>query len=275
MPTLGEIVAVLDAFFDPRRAEPWDAVGLVCGDPDMHVGRVLLAVDPVTATVEQCRKIGADLLLTHHPLLLRPVHGVAADTHKGRIVHRLITSGIALHTAHTNADVATPGVSDALAGILGLRDIRPLPEGDTHNGLGRVGELSLPITLGGFAERVAAALPATTGGIRVSGQPGRLVRTVAVCGGAGDDLLGAVGRCGADVFVTADLRHHPAAEHAEAGGPALIDVPHWASEHPWLAETATRLRAALNDTVDTVVSDLVTDPWTMHLPFAKEPSTAQ
>ncbi len=275
MPTLGEVVAVLDRFFDPAWAEPWDAVGLVCGDPAAPVRRVLLAVDPVAATVEQAATVGADLLLTHHPLLLRPVHGVAADTYKGRLVHRLITGGIALHTAHTNADVASPGVSDALATALGLHDTRVLQEDAGVRGLGRVGELAGEVSLRAFAERVAAALPATAGCIRVSGDPSGPIRTVAVSGGAGDGLLGDASRCGADAYVTADLRHHPASEHAEAAGPALIDVPHWSSEHPWLAETAARLRMALDDTVETVVSDLVTDPWSMHVTFAKERSTAQ
>jgi putative NIF3 family GTP cyclohydrolase 1 type 2 len=95
-----------------------------------------------------------------------------------------------------------------------------------------------------------------------------------VAGGAGDDLLGDVTRAGADAYPTADLRHHPASEHAEAGGPALLDLPHWSSKHPWLYDTAARLRAALNDTVDTVVSEIVTDPWSMQVPFAKEPSIA-
>jgi dinuclear metal center YbgI/SA1388 family protein len=278
VPTLGEVVAVLDRFFDPTWAEPWDAVGLVCGDPQASVRRILLAVDPVAATVAESTAVGADLLLTHHPLLLRAVHGVAADNYKGRLVHRLITSGIALHTAHTNADVASPGVSDALANALGLQDTRPLTVAARESGnagLGRVGELALPMSLHAFAEHVARALPATAGGIRVSGEGERLIRTVAVTGGAGDDLFGEVTRAGVDAYVTADLRHHPASEHREAGGPALVDVPHWSSEHPWLHETAVRLEAAMGDTVETVVSELVTDPWSMHLPFAKEPSTTQ
>lgn len=275
MPTLGEVIAVLDRFFDPAWAQSWDAVGLVCGDPQTPVRRVLLAVDPVAATVAQGVAIGAELLLTHHPLLLRPVHGVPADTYKGRLVHRLITSGIALHTAHTNADVALPGVSDALANTLGVHDVRPVQPQPGNGGLGRIGELAEPMTLQAFAERAASALPATAGGIRLSGDPRRLIRTVAVTGGAGDDMFDEVTRAGADAYLTADLRHHPASEHGEAGGPALIDVPHWSSEHPWLCVTADRLRLALDDTVETVVSEIVTDPWSLHVPFAKEPSTAQ
>ena len=126
MPRLGDVVAVLDELYDPRWAESWDAIGLVCGDPDNEINRVLFAVDPVSAVVDEAILIGAELLVTHHPLFLRPVHGVAATTPKGQVVHRLLTAGIALHVVHTNADVARPGVSDALADVLGLRDLAPL-----------------------------------------------------------------------------------------------------------------------------------------------------
>ncbi|MGH8868964.1 MAG: Nif3-like dinuclear metal center hexameric protein [Actinomycetes bacterium] len=126
VPTLGDVVAVLDTHYPPAWAEPWDAVGLVCGDPEAPVRRVMFAVDPVSETVEEAVDAGADLLVTHHPLLLRPVHGVAATTPKGRLVHRLVRAGIGLHVVHTNGDVADPGVSDALARVLGLDDLRPL-----------------------------------------------------------------------------------------------------------------------------------------------------
>jgi dinuclear metal center YbgI/SA1388 family protein len=123
---LGDLIAVLDGWYDPRWAESWDAVGLVCGDPRDTVDRVLLAVDAVPAIVDEATDTGAQLLLTHHPLLLTPVHSVAATDPKGAIVHRLIRSGIAHFVAHTNADVADPGVSDALADRLGLLDTTPL-----------------------------------------------------------------------------------------------------------------------------------------------------
>jgi len=292
MPTLADAVGILDAAYDPRWAEPWDAVGLVCGDPAAEVRKVLFAVDPVDAVVNEAVEWGADLLVTHHPLLLKPVHGVAATTFKGRTVHRLIRNGVALLTAHTNADIAAPGVSDALARALGLAvagPIRPAPDAPAR-GLGRFGTLPTAEPLHVFAERVAAALPATSAGVRVAGDPERPVRLVAVCGGAGDDrdLLAAVRAAGADAYVTADLRHHPVSEALEAGGfgasgsdsgagPALVDVAHWASEWPWLADAAALLAAGFGEatrhggaagrgTVEIRVSKLVTDPWTMHTP---------
>ena len=377
-PTVADTVAALNSLYPPSTAEQWDAVGLVCGDPSAPVTRVLFAVDPTETVIDEALEWGADLVVAHHPLLLRPVHSVASDDHKGRLIHRLIRGGCALFTAHTNADVAVDGVNDALADALGLRDcapLRPWPDAPTDKivtfvppthteqvvdamagagagsqghyrrcawtvggtgtftpqpgavptigqvgerevldetrvemflprtsraavltalraahpyeevaidvielaptrgttGLGRVGELVAETTLSAFAEQVAAALPQTPGGVRFHGDGRRSVRRVAVCGGAGDGLLADAAAAGVDAYVSADLRHHPASEHLEAGGPALIDPGHWASEWPWLPRAADRLRQALAvhypdaTTVETHVSTVVTDPVTGHV----------
>ncbi|TKK85672.1 Nif3-like dinuclear metal center hexameric protein [Herbidospora galbida] len=262
------VIRTLESAYDPATAESWDAVGLVCGDPAQPVGKVLFAVDPVTAVAEEALDWGADLIVTHHPLYLKGVTSVAATTAKGRIVHRLIRANVGLYTAHTNADVADPGVSDALARAVGLtgplRPLAPLPD-RPRMGLGRVGQLPVSMTLAKFAALAAHGLPRTSGGLRVSGDPDRLVKTVAVSGGAGDSLLRAARRAAVDVFLTADLRHHPASEYAEDDGPALIDAAHWATEWPWLTDAAERLTQALAATgnnVEARVSERVTDAWT-------------
>jgi dinuclear metal center YbgI/SA1388 family protein len=262
---LREVIAALDARYDPALAESWDAVGLVCGDPDEPVGRVVFAVDPTTAVVDEVVAAGAQLLVTHHPLLLTPVHGVPADDPKGRLVHRLIRAGAGLFVAHTNADRAPgSGVNAALADVLGLTGAEPLEPspGDPTAGLGRVGELPEPLTLRAFADRVAAALPATVGGVRAAGDPDRVVRRVAVCGGSGGSLLGAAAAAGADVFLTSDLKHHPVSDAGEVPGPALLDVAHFASEWPWLPVAADLLARDLSGQVEVAVSRLRTDPWT-------------
>jgi len=382
---VADVVGVLEALYDPRWAQDWDSVGLVVGHPEDGVRRVLLAVDPVLAVIDEAREWGADLLVTHHPLLLRGVHSVATTSAKGRAVTALVRGGIALHVAHTNADVARPGVSDALADAIGLKELRPLrpvprdsaaagdsqpldklvtfvPHGDAQRlidalaaagagelgdyarcawttrgigtfvplpdadpavgevgtaatvdetrvemvlrrerraavvtalraahpyeepafdvlelasseavapgsgrGLGRVGRLPRAETLERFGRRVAEALPATAGPVRVAGAPDRMVQAVAVCGGAGDDMFDDVRVAGVDAYVTADLRHHPASEAAEQGGPVLVDCSHWATEWPWLRHAERLLQDGLTSrgiTVETRVSTLVTDPWT-------------
>ena len=375
--TLRDVVGLLHRRYDPRTADSWDRVGLVCGDPDEPVEQVMFAVDPVAAVVEEAIADGVQLLVTHHPLFLSGVHGIPADDAKGRVAHRLVRAGIGLLAAHTNADIARPGVSDAIATALGLAAVGPLEpleaEPDPHDkyivfvpladtdalidamsaagagqigaydraafaapgtgtfrplaganptigsvgriesvaesmlqmiaprrrraeviaalraahpyeepafdvialadipsgrGGGRVGELSDPVTLAEFADLVAATLPTTAHGVRVAGHPDRLVRRVAICGGAGDSMLGAANASAADVYLTSDLRHHRASEHLEAGGCALVDVAHWAAEWMWLPQAARLFEqdaAAAGFSVGTTVSTTVTDPWTFHV----------
>ncbi len=372
MPTLGQITALLDEWYPPRHADGWDAVGPVLGDPADEVRRILLAVDPVTAVADEAILRDADLLITHHPLFLKGVHGFAATDPKGRTAHRLVSNGCALFTAHTNADSPVGGVSESLAIALGVQDLRPLEprpreldkfvvfvpveaaerlrsamseagagrigdydqasftssgegrfrpldgaspaigevgraevvqesrlemvagrelrglveeamraahpyeepaydvielaSGDDHTaGSGRVGHLPEAVSLRAFAEQVAAALPQTAHGIRVAGDPDQSILTVALCGGAGDFLLDRARAAGTDVYVTSDLRHHPASELREHGAPALIDVAHWAAESTWLPVLRRRLVEALGDTVEVHVSTISTDPWTFRV----------
>jgi dinuclear metal center YbgI/SA1388 family protein len=265
--TVRDVIAVLDRAYPPELAQAWDAVGLVCGDPAEPVRRVLVAVDATADTVREAIDGGAQLLVAHHPLLLRGVHGVGADTAKGALVHRLIRCGVALFTAHTNADAANPGVSDALAAAIGLTVGRPLqPHADQPRcGLGRIGVLPSAEPFDAFVRRVAQALPPTVWGVRAAGATDRPIRSVAVCGGAGDSLLDAAGAAGVDAYVTADLRHHPADEHLRGGPgmPALVDVGHWASEQPWCHQAAEVIRSAFGGTVEVAVSVHRTDPWTL------------
>lgn len=353
---LADLIELMDTWYDPRWAEPSDAVGLTCGDPQREVRRILFAVDIVGSVVDEAIEHAADVVVTHHPLLLTPVSSVAATTAKGRVVHRLVRNDIALFTAHTNADVPADGVNDALARTLGLEEVRALRPSDdggadklvvfvpgdaaeevrravTAAGAGAIGDLEVvdevrveavypralrarivealraahpyeepafdlielaevpggPVTgpppaaprghgrvgllpddvpLEEFAERVASALPATAHGVRVAGNPALPVRTVAVGAGSGDSLLPDVRGAGVDVYVTSDLKHHRAGEHLEDGGPALVDVAHWAAEWTWLPvveEKVRRAAAEAGDTVETRVSATVTDPWTFRL----------
>ncbi|WP_217240623.1 Nif3-like dinuclear metal center hexameric protein [Streptomyces sp. AC555_RSS877] len=274
MPRLSEVITALENLWPAARAESWDAVGTVVGDPDQEVTRVLFAVDPVQEIVDEAVKLGAGLLVTHHPLYLRGTTTVAASTFKGRVVHTLIKNDIALHVAHTNADKADPGVSDALAGALDLRVVRPLVPDPTdpsgRRGLGRICELDHPLSLRDFAARAAERLPATAQGIRVAGDPEAVVRTVAVSGGSGDSLFDDVRAAGVDAFLTADLRHHPASEFVagHTHSPlALLDAAHWATEWPWCELAATQLDEISDRNgwgLRVHVSKTVTDPWTAH-----------
>jgi len=269
-PTLGQVLLAVEELWPESLAEGWDEVGLVAGRPSAPVTRVMFAVDPTLEVIEEAVGWGADLLITHHPLLLKGVTSVAATTAKGKAIHRLIESGTALLTVHTNGDSAVGGVSDVLADALGLQDAAPLTtasNGLPEEGIGRVGDLADVMSLGDFAARVFGILPSVAGGVRVSGDKDGLVRRIAVCGGAGDSLFDEVRASNADVFVTADLRHHPASEAREAavnGRPYLIDVSHFASEWLWLPAAASALGNVLADQghdVEIQVSSTNSDPW--------------
>lgn len=268
MSTVADVVAAVHALWPAESAEDWDAVGLVAGDPADEVTRVLLAVDAVLETAAEAVETHAQVLVVHHPLLLRGVSSVAATDPKGAIVTSLVRARCALLAAHTNADLVDRGTSGRLASAIGLVDARPIVERDA-GGLGRVGTLPEPVTLGAVAQLLARVVPATASGIRVAGAFDREVRTIALCGGAGDSLLDEPAVRAADVYITSDLRHHPASEardrHLAGQGPALIDVSHWASEWLWLDAAAEQLRAVLPG-IEMLVSDVRTDPWDFQIP---------
>jgi dinuclear metal center YbgI/SA1388 family protein len=275
---LSDVIGVLDEAYPPYLAHDWDSVGLVCGDPQDVIDSVTIAVDATAAVVDTVGPRG--LLLAHHPLLLRGVDTVAASTPKGALIHRLIGQGSSLFTAHTNADAARPGVSDALAEALGLTVVgvldpavldpavggpdldSPLPSGV---GTGRIGTLARPQRFADFVAWVNSALPQTSWGVRAAGDPDATVSRVAVCGGTGDSLLAAAAAAGVHAYVTADLRHHPADEHRRNSAVGLVDVAHWASEYPWCTQAAELLRAHFGATLPVTVCPVRTDPWNIEL----------
>ncbi|MEY3999900.1 MAG: hypothetical protein RLZZ626_255 [Actinomycetota bacterium] len=260
---LGTLLAQLESWYAPATADDWDAPGLVTGSTTQPVSRVLLTVDITTSVIDEACELGADVIIAHHPYLLRGVQSLDESLAKGANLAKAIRANIAIYSAHTNADIAVDGVSQALADLVGLRNPVALSNGEP-TGHGRVGAVEKS-TLGALAQRVAAALPATAGGVRVAGDFNQEVSRVALCAGAGDSLIGAAIQSGADVYITSDLRHHPAQDAREhailAGGrPALIDISHWAAEYVWLDGLARRLRDAFGQ-IEFMVSDVRTDPW--------------
>lgn len=269
--TVADICALMEQWYPSVSAEGWDKVGLILGDPMRSVRRIHLALDPVAATVAEAIDQGADMLITHHPLYLRGVSFLPETDPKGALVAALIRNDVALFNAHTNADVAVDGVADALAQCVGLSDTEPLDISGTDAegrpiGLGRIGDIS-PLPFGEFVDRVAMALPAGAHGLLVSGDEETVVRRIAVSGGSGDHFLDLARERGADVYLSADLRHHPASEHTEGGRPFLLSASHWASEVVWLPVLARKLAAAArreNVELSVTVSTIVTEPWTAH-----------
>lgn len=263
---LGQLIAAFEKLWPLDGAEGWDAPGLVTGKHNQRVSRVLLTVDVTREIVDEANDGEFDLVLAHHPYLLRGINSLDESLAKGATLSNAIRAGLAVYAAHTNADIVTTGVSQVMAEAFGIQDALPLVPGAEKNvGHGRVGNLAAPIKLGDFARLIAKVLPSTATGVRVAGDFEQLVQRIAVCGGAGDSFILAAVDAGADVYVTSDLRHHPvqdAREQAQISGgtPALIDVAHWASEWLWLEVAAGQL-ANLFPNVQFVVSQIRTDPW--------------
>lgn len=299
-PVLGQVVKVLEALYPLDYAEDWDHPGLVVGDPSWPVRRIVCAVDPRPDVVEEAIALEADLLITHHPLFFRSVHEVSGMGFRGAIVNRLISGRCGLWVGHTNADAAYRGVAQAAADLFGLQETRPLvPAGtsdhdlhageDIQVGLGRLGRLPEPLSLVDLARRVADILPKTQMGIQVAGPDSAMVSTVAVLPGSGDSEFEAVRTAGADVYITSDLRHHPATDAFQealyAAGlsdsigadgpkehhprPMLINTPHSAIEGLWFRYALEDIPAAVRDatgfTPDIWESSIQTDPWNLVL----------
>lgn len=272
--SVGSVIGTLEEAYPLDWAEDWDRVGMVLGERSAAVRRVLLAVDPTLEVAREAVDRGAELLVTHHPLLLRGASFLPAEQGKGAVVTKLLRAGTALWCGHTNVDRSTRGTVGAWISALALQDPRPLvpgreADGGAHGsrlfGLGAVGTLPRPTTVGALTAAIAGIVPHTARGILHTGAADRPVRTIAVCPGAGDSFLPEAAAAGVDVFITSDLRHHPALEHVEAvpgpvGMPALIDVPHAASEALWLPVA----RELLTETVpglEVLLSEHNTDPW--------------
>ena len=265
---LSEVVDILESLWPSSGAEEWDAPGLVVGSPDHMVSSVHLMVDATLDSIAEAVQDGADLIVAHHPLLLRGVTTVAESTYKGRVIADLIRGGVALYAAHTNADVVPTGTSAQLANLLGLTDQVTLTESVTPgHGLGRVGTLPSPMSLYELAVKVGEFLPQTAVGPVVAGDAESMVSRVSVCAGAGDSLLDNPAVLSSDVYITSDLRHHPASEAREqaalAGGPSLINISHFAAEWLWLDQAAAELAKATGLSV--TVSDVNTDPWSFQV----------
>lgn len=258
--TLSNLLASFEKLWPKESAEDWDRPGLMVGNPSQEINKVLLAVDVTSEVIDQAIQTGCQLLLTHHPMLLRGVHELGELTLKGNLVAKAIKSGLAIFSAHTNADIAQGGVSQSLAQALELRNLAPLDAVSGHGIVGNVDEIKLI----DYARKISRAIPATAQGIRVAGDSEKLISRVGLVAGAGDSFLGMASLAGIDLFITSDLRHHPAQDFIEQSkltdGPALIDIAHWAAEWVWLDQAAAQL-AGIHRDVEFIVSDLRTDPW--------------
>jgi len=241
--TVQQILNYVNSLAPKHMKCDWDNVGLLCGRRDQEVKKLLVALDPFLDVCEEAAAIGADLIVTHHPLIFRAPKSITTDDTVGQCILFLASHGISAVNAHTNLDQAPDGVNDVLAQTLGLENVEVLnPEGSDEEGrpwgllrAGTVAEMSLT----DFMTLVKARLHTPTLRYADGGKP---VRRVAVGGGSCGDGLYDVLAAGCDTFVTADLKYNQFWDAADLGL-NLIDAGHFYTENPVCAVLAAKLRA--------------------------------
>ena len=261
---LSNLLATFESLWPLTGAEEWDRPGLTTGAASQSITKALLCVDVTLEVLSEAKLHGCELVISHHPLLLKGVNFLNEDQLKGELISFAVKNSIAIFSAHTNADIVVDGVSDVLAKELGLTNTTPLISTGDGIGHGRIGKLKSPQILSDYAKFVSSCLPETHAPIRVAGDLNKMIETVAVVGGAGDSFIPAAAQSGADLLVTSDLRHHVVLDAvSDPTIPlALIDISHFAAESLWLKPTKSTLSKLIPE-VSFVVSQLSTDPWSM------------
>ena len=244
MPKLKDIIEAIEELAPPALAADWDNSGLQVGDPGAEIRKVLVALDPLPEVMLEAKSLGAELVVTHHPLFFRTLKSLDLSFGQGEVVKEAVGGHIAVYSAHTSLDRVRPGISDGLAAALKLKKVVPVEKADgwpTAYGFGRIGELPEELTVGDVASRLKAELGAKAA--RVIGDPERTVGRVAVCGGSGSDLIEKAYRAGAEAYVTGDVKYHEALKALELGV-AVIDVGHFHGEIYFMKTFAGMLEKA-------------------------------
>jgi dinuclear metal center YbgI/SA1388 family protein len=253
---VGDVVQIMEAIAPSHLAEDWDNVGLQAGRMDWPVQSIWVALDPTPEVMDAACQAGADLLITHHPLIFKPLQKVDFSTPEGMVVRRAVLDQTAVFAAHTNLDSAKEGLNDLLARKIGLKRISvlesrvdltksgvdPVGKIDATEGLGRIGTLDPKTTLARLAAGIKKTLDLVS--IQVAGRLDLPVRKVAVCTGSGGSLLSAFLSSAADVYLSGDLTYHNG-RAVEAMDRGLIDIGHFASEHIVVKDLSRRIKQAL------------------------------
>lgn len=226
------ILAALETRMPVALAEDYDNVGLLAGSAESVVRHILCALDLTQAVVDEAVQIGAELIVTHHPILFHGRKNLCEDDPEGRLLACLIRARRNLIVMHTNYDAALPGVNDALAETVGVSGVMPL-EGGVRIGCIR------PMPLCAFADRLSEILG---GVVRRYGKPETIVSQIALLGGAGGSYADIAARAGADVFVTGEIGYHNALSALD-GGMCVLEAGHAATEKPAVKHIADILRS--------------------------------
>jgi dinuclear metal center YbgI/SA1388 family protein len=247
-----DITKHLETAYPKALAYDWDNVGLQVGALNRKAAIVLVTLDVTKDVVREAIALKADLIVTHHPLIFKPLASVATESPRGWMIDKLIKNDVALYAMHTNYDLAKGGMNDRLAALLGIRDPELLDEAEN---IGRYGEVE-PQPMAAYIQQVKQALGLASA--RFIGSSDKIVRVVGVSGGSGVNHVGQAKRRGCDLYVTGDVTYHTALD-CQAMGLAVLDVGHYA-EQIFKGAIAAELAAAFPD-VQVRVSRVDTDPY--------------
>ena len=220
-----DVIAVIEEFAPLSIQEGWDNSGLCVGSPEDEVSSVLFALDCTEALVDEAVECGADMIITHHPLIFSGLKKISPDDQVGAAVIKAIKHGISIYAAQTSADKVMAGVSGAMAEKLGLADVQILEEDGEGTGLGVVGNLPEPLT----AEQVIALVKEkfSLKMLKSSKPVDGFITRVAMCGGSGSSLIGAAKNSGAQLYISGDISYH---NFFTPEGFMLMDIGHYESE---------------------------------------------
>jgi len=222
-----DIINYIESIAPPQLAENWDNSGMMLGDRNSIVNKVIVCLDVTPGVADEAISASADLILSHHPLIFKGIKSIIQGNLTSGTIIKLLKNDVAVYSAHTNLDAAREGVNDNLAKVLELTDIKYLNEG----GIGRVGNLTAPAVLKDFIQAVKKQLNIDS--IRVIGNMDKKIRRVSVFSGSFDGNWTDIIREGSDVLVTGDIKHHTALEALELGL-TIIDAGHYATESAML-----------------------------------------
>ena len=225
MTKVKDIIKVIEDFAPLSLQEKWDNSGLCVGSPEAEVSSVLLGLDCTPELVDEAVACGADMIVTHHPLIFSGLKKLTPDDMVGATVIKAVKAGISIYAAHTSADKVMAGVSGAMARRLGLVDLSILDEDGEGTGLGVVGDLPEPMRAADFVAFVKEKFSLEV--MRASRPLDGVVSRVAMCGGSGGSLIGAAMRSGAQVYITGDVSYH---NFFTPEGFMVMDVGHYESE---------------------------------------------
>jgi dinuclear metal center YbgI/SA1388 family protein len=241
--TVGDLIEILETIAPAALAEDWDNSGLQVGARNWPVKKIWVALDPQPEVVFSACRENADLLVTHHPLIFRPLRRIDAATPVGRTVAAALSHRLAVVAVHTNLDIVPGGLNDLLAARIGLENVSSLDApAEQRPGLGRIGDLPFSVSLSDLVRQIKERMGLST--VRMAGDPALAVSRVAVCTGSGSSLMSTFFASDAQAFVSGDLRYHDARD-SENAGRGLVDIGHFGSEHLMVGALAERLREAI------------------------------